>query len=81
MPRRRIEEVIEEHAPRWMAMPGIVGVYEGREEDGTPVIVVMTRAGGMPTESELPDSAGGYRVVRENADDLRPMRGSGNDQG
>ena len=38
---RPIDKVLESHTTELMGIPGVVGVYQGALEDGTPCITVM----------------------------------------
>jgi hypothetical protein len=64
--------VIELHADSLMAIPGVVGVYEGRSH-GKTVIRVMLAAKADSTLRKLPQTLAGYAVETEVTGKLEPM--------
>lgn len=73
MPLRAIELVQEEHTPELMAVPGVVGVYIGALDDGTPCIKVMVVKASAALEREIPAQLEGHPVVIEETGVIRPM--------
>ena len=64
----RIARLIEVHAARLMAIPGVHGVAEGRTPDGRPSILLLVEdphAPGLPREIE------GVPVTFQQADSLK----------
>lgn len=43
MPTRPVLKVLKDHADELMAIPNVVGVYEGTLDDGRPCIKVMVK--------------------------------------
>ncbi len=74
-PREPIADVLARHTPSLMAIPGVVGTYQGALPDGTPVIKVMVLDDHPEAKSKLPAELEGYRVVVEATDEIRPMGG------
>ena len=72
-PREPIAEVLARHTPSLMAIPGVVGTYQGALPDGTPVIKVMVLDDHPEAKAKLPGKLEGYRVVAEDTDEIRPM--------
>jgi hypothetical protein len=63
---RNIEEIKEEHAERLMALPGVVMVGIGRDEDGRPAIIIGLDGEHPGTRQALPPEIEGYpTVIRE----------------
>lgn len=71
MPSRPLIDVLREHTPELLRLPGVVGTAEG-EEDGRPVLLVLTR-GRLP--SPLPTAIEGYPVRVREVGDVRANRG------
>src|SRR5262249_19562004 len=61
---------LADHTDRLMRLPGVVGVYEGRD-GGSPIVVVLvvdsTHAGQIPQQLD------GYAVHIEISGPIRPM--------
>ena len=64
---------IELHADSLMAIPGVVGVYEGRSKSGETVLRVMLAARSAEAERRIPRRLEGYRVEIEVSGKLEPM--------
>lgn len=73
-PTRSIANVLDEHAPRLMALEGVAGVYEGALDDGKPCIVVMMKGGTPVPRTDIPTVLEGYPVRLEFGGEIRPMR-------
>jgi hypothetical protein len=65
-----IKQVLEEHSPRLMAVPGVVGTAESLC-DNEPCIVVMVVARTPELEQNLPDRLEGYPVTIRVTGELR----------
>lgn len=72
-PLRPLAEVIAAHADSLMAVPDVVGVYEGADSRGRPVLKVMLARRSAEAERRLPRQLEGYRVEREVTGPVRPM--------
>lgn len=59
-----IEQTLENHQERLMAIPGVTGVGIGNK-DNKPVIVVMTTASSPQIKAMLPQTLDGHPVVME----------------
>jgi hypothetical protein len=68
-----IDDVLNEHAPLLMKIDGVVGVYAGELEDGTPCLVVMLRDEGPERKGQIPAVIGGYPVRLEIGGEIRPL--------
>jgi hypothetical protein len=73
-PTRPISEVLNEHAPRLMALEGVAGVYEGALPDGKPCVVVMLKSEHPVERKDIPATLEGYPVRLEFGGEIRPMR-------
>jgi len=62
-PSLTLTEAHEKHGPALMALPGVVGSYESRDENGVPCIKVMVVEITDELKREIPDSLEGYRVL------------------
>ena len=72
MPEKTIEAVLEEHTPRLMSLPGVVGVAEGRCA-GAPCIKVLV----LEKTAELVEQIGvvieGYKVEIVATGEIRAL--------
>ena len=66
-----IQEVKAEHAPRLMALPGVVSVGIGRDAQGQPVLVVGLDRERPETRAQLPRELEGYGVKVEIVGDVQ----------
>lgn len=57
-----IEQVIAERAPALLAIDGVVGVFEGMDEDGGIVIRVAVARRHAALEARIPPEVDGYRI-------------------
>jgi hypothetical protein len=73
VPQRSAKSVIEQHAPALMAIPGVVGVYEGARADGKPVIRVMVIEARSELVRKIPRRLEGYPVEVEVTGEIRPL--------
>jgi hypothetical protein len=69
---RSLEEVLRAHTDRILAIPGVVGVGEGRC-DGQPCIKVFVARKTPDLLKEIPPSLDGYPVAVEETGELRPF--------
>lgn len=60
-----IQEVKARHAPRFLALPGVVSVGIGREAGGHEVIVIGLDRARPETQARVPTELEGYRVRME----------------
>ena len=66
-------QAIALHADSIMAIPGVVGIYEGRGASGETVIRVMLAKRTREVTRRLPRKLEGYRVEIEESGPIRPM--------
>ena len=71
---RPISEVLGENAERLMKIEGVVGVYEGRLDDGRECITVMVKSDRPGIRTAIPQVLEGYPVRLEIGGEIRPMR-------
>ena len=64
-----IEQTLENHQERLMAIPGVNGVGIGNK-DGKPVIVVMTVQSSPQIIAMVPQSLDGHPVVTEQTGEI-----------
>ena len=74
-PSRPIGEVLAEHSPRLMALPGVTAVGQGALPDGRSCIHVYIRARDRSLEARIPREIEGYPVVVAVSGDIRAMPG------
>ena len=75
MPKRDINAVLGDHDKELMAIPGVVGVYVGLQEDQkTSCLRVMAVKRTKDLQRALPKSLEGYKVELEETGNIRPMQ-------
>jgi hypothetical protein len=55
-------EVLADHTPVWMNIPGVTGTGEG-QKDGKPAILIFVDSLSDSLKSQLPTDVEGYPVV------------------
>jgi hypothetical protein len=70
-PTRPIEQVLAEHAPKLMAMPGVSAVGQGELDDRTPCIRVWILTHDAELERKIPKRIEGHPVVVEVSGEIR----------
>ncbi len=70
MSNQKIEAVIREHAGELMAIPGVVGVGEGKSR-GKQCIVIFVQDKKADSLRVLPDSMAGYLLTIEESGEFR----------
>lgn len=73
MTSRPIADVLAEHTPRIMAMPGVVGTAEGRD-GGRPCILVFVASDSPELRSSIPAEIEGYPVKIQVTGEIVPLR-------
>jgi hypothetical protein len=73
MPERPIADVLASHTPELMALPGVVGTYQGARPDGAPAIVVMLARPDPRLERRIPRALEGWPVVLEVTGQIRAL--------
>jgi len=73
MPRRPMADVLAAHAPRLMALPGVVGTYEGATRAGAPCIRVMVVKATPALRDSIPSELEGWPVEIEESGEIRPL--------
>jgi hypothetical protein len=71
--RRPIGEVLAEHTPHLMAMPGVVGTAESALPNGQPSVMVLVVKLTPELRRAIPKVLGGYPVVIEESGEIRAM--------
>jgi len=73
MPSRDINEVKDAHTEELMKIPGVVAVYVGALDDGTPCIGVMVISKTDELEQKIPKMLEGFPVVMNVSGEIKPM--------
>jgi hypothetical protein len=60
--KKSIEQVLRDHTPELMAIPGVVGTAEGRHR-GAPCVEVYVLKKTRDLLKRIPTSLDGYRVI------------------
>jgi hypothetical protein len=72
IPHPSIEMVLNENVNKWMAIEGVVGVYQG-EQNGKTCIKIMVVKKTKQLQSILPKEVDGYHVVIEETGVIHPL--------
>ena len=72
-PTMTAAQVIAAHDDSLLALPGVVGVYEGRNDAGVTVIRVMLAEATPETERQIPRRLDGYPVEIEITGRIEPL--------
>lgn len=70
---RDINEVMEAHVANLMALPGVVGVFIGALDNGTPCIKVMVVKTTPELEKKIPPDLEGHPVLIVETGEIRPL--------
>jgi hypothetical protein len=70
---KNIDDVIRVYSDSLMAIPGVVGLYHGEDEEGRTCLKVMVKERTPELERRLPKRIEGYPVVIEETGEIRPM--------
>src|SRR5262245_32950279 len=69
---RDINDVMEAHAAKLMALPGVVGVFVGALDNGTPCIKVMVVKTSPELEKKIPKDLEGHPVLILETGEIKP---------
>jgi len=72
MPRNKIKDVLKRHADDLMAVPGVVGVAEGKSQ-GRSCIKVFVVDRNSELLRRIPNTLEGYPLVVEESGELRAL--------
>ena len=72
MPDVKIKEVLKRHADKLMAVPGVVGVAEGKSH-GKPCIRVFVADSNSEALKLLPENLEGYLLNIEESGEFRAL--------
>ena len=72
MPARTIEEILQENADVWMAMPGVAGTAIGMVE-GKSCIRIFTTSKPEEVRDKIPAEVEGYPVIIEETGEFRAL--------
>ena len=70
---RTIKEIIHANAEELMSTPGVIGVGEGRLEDGTPCLLVLVVELSDDVRDRVPAKIEGYPVKIEVTGEIKGM--------
>ena len=71
--RRPITDVLRDHTPELMAIPGVVGTAEGALDSGEPCIQVLLAERNAENERRIPRTLEGWTVVIQVTGPIRAM--------
>jgi hypothetical protein len=70
---RDINEVMEAHVAKLMALPGVVGVFIGALASGAPCIKVMVIKATPELEKRIPRNLEGHPVLIVETGEIKPL--------
>ena len=73
IPQSDLKQVMEAHAGRLMAIPGVVGVALGELDDGTPCIQILVARLTAALRRKLPTRLEGHPVALVESGPIRPL--------
>ncbi len=74
MPSKSIEQVLKEHTPHLMSIPGVTGTAQG-ELNGKPCIKVYVEKKTSELEEQIPKEIEGYAVDIQESGVIKPLNG------
>ncbi len=72
MTPKKIEEVLKEHTPEWMSVPGVVGTAQGLC-GGRPCVQVYVVKKTGEIDQRIPKTIDGYPVIIEETGKIRAL--------
>ncbi len=72
MQPKTIQQILAEHTPVWMALPGVVGIAIG-EHSGRPCLKVYVARATDELIAQIPPTVEGYPVVLEQTGEFRAL--------
>jgi len=72
MPRSKIKDVMKRHTDELMAVPGVVGVAEGKSQ-GRPCIMVFVVDKNSELLRQVPNTLEGYPLLVEESGEFRAL--------
>lgn len=70
---KTVSEVLQHHRDQLMSLPGVVGVAQGRTEDGRDCIVVMLKEDNPDLRAQIPALLEGYPVQIKITGEFRAL--------
>jgi uncharacterized protein with ATP-grasp and redox domains len=71
---KSIDEVIKVYADSMLAIPGVVGLYHGLDENGESCLKVMVVEKTAELEKKIPKQIEGYPVEIDETGEIKPMK-------
>ncbi len=68
-----INEVMKVYTPELLSIRGVVGLYVGAQEDGTPCIKIMVAKRSKRLEKKIPIELDGYPLVIHETGIIRAL--------
>ena len=72
---RPIEQVLADHTPALMKIPGVVGTYQGETPNGRPCIKVMVARDAPEIRAAVPRVLEGWPVEIDVTGEIRALPG------
>lgn len=73
MPQQDIMAVVDEHAPRLIAIDGVEGIAVGQLAGGEPCVRIYVRELTDGLLAQLPTTLGGHPVDIEESGEFKPL--------
>ena len=72
-PMKSIDDVIKVYADSMLAIPGVVGMYHGLNENGKSCLKVMVVKKTLELEKKIPKQIEGFPVEIDETGEIKPM--------
>jgi hypothetical protein len=73
-PMKDINEVIKVYSDSLMAIPGVVGLYHGLDDEGRSCLKVMVNKKTPEIVRRMPKQIEGFPVVIDETGEIKPMK-------
>jgi len=73
-PMKDINEVIKVYSKSLMAIPGVVGLYHGLDDEGRSCLKIMVKEKTPEIVKRIPEQIQGYPVVIDETGEIKPMK-------
>ncbi len=73
-PMKSIDDVIKVYADSMLAIPGVVGLYHGLDENGKSCLKVMVVKRTAELEKRIPKQIEGFTVEIDETGEIKPMK-------
>ncbi|MFC1953604.1 hypothetical protein ACFLWR_05705 [Chloroflexota bacterium] len=73
MTKKKIGDIIKEHADKLMVLPGVVGIGAG-ESQGKPCILIFVQDEEADSLKDIPNTIEGYPIILKKSGEFTPRK-------